>query len=198
MVDNDVKIYGDIISGNCLKVKYVADYLGFKYVWMPVDVVGGGARQPAMLAKNPVGQVPFIELADGRTLSQSNAIMRYLAEGSALIPDDAYSRSVMDQWLFWEQYSHETAIAVARFRVVYLGHAVADLDPALVSKGNAALDIMENHLAGNAWFAGNSITLADVALYAYTQFAEQPGFSLAGRSHITQWLAATKSGLGIS
>lgn len=193
-----MKVYGDIISGNCLKVKYVADYLGLDYEWVPVDVVGGGARELMMLSKNPAGQVPFIELDDGRTLSQSNAIMCYLAEGSALIPRDAFMRAKMDQWLFWEQYSHETAIAVARFRVVYLGQAISELDTALVTKGNAALDLMEEHLTENTWFVGESITLADVALYAYTQFAEQPGFALECRPNITQWLSATKSELGIS
>lgn len=193
-----MRVYGDLISGNCLKVKYVADYLGVDYDWVPVDVVGGGARERAMLAKNPAGQVPFIELDDGRTLSQSNAIMRYLAEGSVFIPSDTYARAKMDQWLFWEQYSHETAIAVARFRVLYLGHAVADLEPALVAKGNAALDLMENHLSEYNWFAGDDITLADVALYAYTQFAEQPGFTLDSRSSIIRWLTATKAKLGLS
>jgi len=193
-----MKVYGDIISGNCLKVKYVADYMGRDYEWVPLDVVGGEARNAAMLLKNPAGQVPFIELDDGRVLSQSNAIMRYLAEGSALIPSDAFMWAKMDQWLFWEQYSHETAIAVARFRVVYLGQAISDLDAELVVKGNAALDLMEEHLTENTWFVGESITLADVALCAYTQFAEQPGFSLESRPNITQWLSATKAELGIS
>lgn len=190
-----MKIYGDLISGNCLKVKYVCDLLALAYEWVPVNVVGGGAKTAEMLQKNPVGQVPFIALSDGRVLSQSNAIMRFLAEGSALIPSDAYARAKMDQWLFWEQYSHETAIAVARFRVLYLGHAVADLDPALVAKGNVALDLMENHLSKNNWFVGDSITLADVALYAYTQFAHEGGFALDDRPHASAWLVRVKAAL---
>ncbi len=193
-----MKIYGDLISGNCLKVKYVADYLGLEYQWVPVDVVGGGARMPQMLSKNPAGQVPFIEVADGRVLAQSNAIMRYLAAGSTLIPGDPFDQAKMDQWLFWEQYSHETAIAVARFRVLYLGQAIEDLDPALVAKGNAALDIMENHLAENVWFVGGSVTLADIALYAYTQFAEQPGFSLERRANVVCWMEKTKIALSVT
>ena len=192
-----MKIYGDLISGNCLKVKYVADFLGRPYDWVPVDVVGGGTRTKAMVAKNPVGQVPFVEFDDGRVLSQSNAIMRYLAVGSTLVPANPFDQAKMDQWLFWEQYSHETAIAVARFRVLYLGQAVSDLDPDLVAKGNAALDIMEAHLTDNEWFVGNSVTLADIALYAYTQFAEQPGFSLNSRPGVTRWLAATRTSLNI-
>lgn len=192
-----MKVYGALSSGNCLKVKYVADYLELDYDWIPVDVLGGEARKPEVLAKNPVGQVPFIETADGKVLSQSNAIMRFLAEGSSLIPTDAFTSAQMDQWMFWEQYSHETAIAVARFRVLYQGYAVSDLDPELVTKGNAALDIMEMHLMNNQWFVGDRLTLSDIALLAYTQFAEQPGFSLNSRPSITRWLVATKSELGI-
>lgn len=193
-----MKIHGDLISGNCLKVKYVADFLAVDYEWIPVDVVSGGARTPEMLSLNPVGQVPFVELADGRILSQSNAIMRYLAAGSDLIPKGSFDHAKMDQWLFWEQYSHETAIAVARFRVVYMGQAVTELDTALVAKGNAALDVMEQHLSENDWFVEDSITLADIALFAYTQFAEQPGFSLADRPHTRRWLAKTKMLLGVA
>lgn len=192
-----MKVYGDLISGNCLKVKYVADFLGLNYDWIPVDVVGGGAKQPEMLSKNPAGQVPFIEMKDGRVLSQSNAIMRYLAEGSSLIPADPFTRAQMDQWLFWEQYSHETAIAVARFRVLYLGQAISDLDPVLVNKGSAALDIIESHLSDRRWFVGDALSLADVALFAYTQFAEQPGFSFENRPNTRHWLAEAKSQLSI-
>lgn len=193
-----MKIYGDLISGNCLKVKYAADFLALDYEWVPIDVVGGGACAPEMLALNPAGQVPFVELADSRVLSQSNAIMRYLAAGSDLVPEDPFDQAKMDQWLFWEQYSHETAIAVARFRVVFLGQAVKDLDTALVAKGYAALDVMEQHLLDNRWFVGSNITLADIALFAYTQFAEQPGFSLASRPNITRWLAKVKTLLGVA
>ena len=191
-----MKIYGDLISGNCLKVKYVADLLAIDYQWIPVDVVDGGARTPTMLALNPVGQVPFIELANSQILSQSNAIMRYLAADSVLIPKDSFDQAKMDQWLFWEQYSHETAIAVARYRVVFLGQAIADLDKELVEKGNAALDVMEQHLLESGWFVGDSITIADIGLYAYTQFAEQPGFSLSGRPNVSSWMAKVKTLLG--
>lgn len=190
-----MKIYGEEISGNCLKVKYVSDYLGLQYQWIEVDIVEGGARTPEMLAKNPAGQVPFIERSDGRILTQSNAIMGYLADGSDLIPRDDFERAQMYQWMFWEQYSHETAIAVARFRVVYQGQAVEELDPLLVQKGNAALDLMERHLGDRDWFIGEHLSLADIALVAYTQFAEQPGFSLADRPEISQWLSRTKAAI---
>jgi len=190
-----MKIYGDMVSGNCLKVKYVCDLLSIAYTWIDVDVVSGGARAAETISKNPVGQVPFIELDDGRVLSQSNAIMRYLAEGSYLIPVDAYERALMDQWMFWEQYSHETAIAVARFQVKLVGKLVSELDPALVKKGNAALDLMEEHLSKNSWFVGDRLSLADIALFAYTQFAEEGGFSLDGFSNIQNWLGCVKSKL---
>jgi glutathione S-transferase len=182
-------IYGDTISGNCLKIKYVADILGLKYRWVDVDVVAGETQTPELLALNPVGQVPIIQLEDGRVLAQSNAIMRYLSEGSSLIPADAWQRAKMDEWLFWEQYSHETSIAVTRFRVVFKGQALADRDPVLVQKGETALDLMEAHLRDNKWFVGDALSLADLALYAYTQFAPDAGFGLAGRPSVARWLA---------
>ncbi len=192
-----MKIYGDEISGNCLKVKYVADYLGKPYEWVAVDVVAGGARLPHMLAKNPAGQVPFVEFDNDRRLAQSNAIMLYLAEGSSLIPRDAFERAKMYEWMFWEQYSHETAIAVARFRVIFEGQPVEDLDPALVAKGNVALDLMERHLANKTWFVGEALSLADIALVAYTQFAHEPGFSLEHRPGIAQWVVRVRRELGV-
>lgn len=190
-----MKIYGEEISGNCLKVKYVADYLGFKYEWVDVDIVAGGSRTAEMLAKNPAGQVPFVELDDGSVLSQSNAIIQYLADGSELLPADSFHRAKMNEWMFWEQYSHETAIAVARFRVIYQGQAVEDLDPKLVAKGNAALDLMEKHLNRNDWFVGENLSLADVALVAYTQFAHQPGFTFDTRPNVAAWVSRVKRAL---
>lgn len=190
-----MKIYGEAISGNCLKVRYVADYLAIPYTWIDVDIVNGGAKAAEMLAKNPAGQVPFVEFEDGRTLAQSNAIMVHLATDSAMIPSDPFDKAKMFEWMFWEQYSHETAIAVARFRVVYQGQAVSDLDPDLVAKGNAALDLMEQHLQGRDWFVGSRLSLADIALYAYTQFAEQPGFRLDTRPDVSAWLVRVKAAL---
>src|SRR5215218_4545069 len=122
-------IYGDSISGNCLKVKWTADHLGLAYDWIETDVLKGGSRTPEFLAMNPAGQVPAVILDDGRALAQSNAIILHLAEGSALIPSDAYQRAKMLEWMFWEQYSHEPYIAVARFQMAYLGKAASELDP---------------------------------------------------------------------
>lgn len=193
-----MKIYGQEISGNCLKVKYVSDYLKLPYEWIEIDIVGGGSRTPEMLRKNPAGQVPFIELDDGSVISQSNAIMLHLARGSDLIPSDALELAKMFEWMFWEQYSHETAIAVARFRVVYQRQSIEELDPALVAKGDAALDLMEKHLMGRSFFVGDRLSLADVALIAYTQFADQPGFDLSKRPNVMAWLSRVKSALTVS
>jgi len=191
-------LYGDKISGNCLKTRYVADHLGQTYQWVDVSVLGGEARTAEFLRINPYGQVPALKAADGRTLAQSNAIMRYLAEGSTLIPASRWLRAKMDEWLFWEQYSHETSIAVTRFHVVCQGRAIADRDPVLVAKGEAALDRMEAHLKNHGWFVGSTITLADIALYAYTQFAPDAGFDLTERPATTRWLAKTAATLGLA
>ena len=141
-----MRIYGDSISGNCLKVKWVADVLGVPYAWIEVDILKGESRTPRFLAMNPAGQVPVVVLDDGRVLSQSNAIILHLAEGSALIPRDAYERARMFEWMFWEQYSHEPYVAVARFQVRYMGKPVSELETRLVERGNAALQRLEDGL----------------------------------------------------
>ena len=190
-----MKVYGDIRSGNCLKVKYVADKLGIAYKWQEVDVLSGYTRTEEFLAINPAGQIPAVDFGEGRILAQSNAIMRYLAKGSALIPTDTWLQAQMDQWLFWEQYSHEPTIAVARF-IRAIKNLPPDQVPAgLMDRGNAALDVMEKHLEGRDWFVGDICTLADIALLAYTQFAEEGGFSLENRPNICSWIARVRSEL---
>lgn len=192
-------IYGDRISGNCLKVKWVAERVGRPYRWVDVDVVKGGAKSPDFLAVSPAGQVPAVVLEDGRVLSQSNAIMLHLAEESDLIPADAYDRAVMFQWLFWEQYSHEPVIAVRRFLKHYLGKSDAEIDPALMVKGTAVLKLMDERLEANGgWFAGSDLSLADVALVAYTRFAHEGGFDLAGYPAVKDWVTAVEMTLPIT
>ncbi|MCJ9428622.1 glutathione S-transferase family protein [Kordiimonas marina] len=193
-----MKIYGDMISGNCLKVKYTADLLGIPYEWVEADVLKGDSRTPDYLAKNPQGQVPMIELDDGRTLAQSNAIIRYLARGSRLLPDDAFAAAKVDEWLFWEQYSHEPYIAVCRFHHKYLGKPFNELDGWRVERGNAALDLMEDALEGKDWLTDSGFTLADIALLAYTQFAHEGGFSLEGRANVKAWVDRCHAEIGIS
>lgn len=191
-------IYGDRISGNCLKVMWVAERLGLPYRWMDIDVVKGEAKAPEFLTINPAGQVPAVVLSDGRVLSQSNAIMLHLAEGSDLIPVDAYDRAVMFQWLCWEQYSHEPAIAVRRFHKHYLGKSDAEIDPALMLKGGAALTLMDARLEANeGWFAGAGISLADVALVAYTRVAHEGGFDLSEYPAVKSWVRCVEAALPI-
>ncbi|MFI4974743.1 MAG: glutathione S-transferase family protein [Caulobacterales bacterium] len=192
-----ITIWGDRISGNCLKVKWVAERTGIPFTWHDVDVVKGETRTPEFLAMNPAGQVPTIRLEDGRTLAQSNAIMLHLAEGSDLIPADPYERARMFEWLFWEQYSHEPTIAVARFQVRYLGKSVADLDPKLVERGAAALARMEAGLRGRDFLVGGALSLADIALVAYTRMAHDGGFNLAHYPAVKAWVARVEAALPI-
>jgi glutathione S-transferase len=192
-----MKIHGDSISGNCLKVKWVCDRLALPYTWIAVDVLKGEARTPQFLALNSAGQVPMVEFDDGRTLAQSNAIIRYLARGSALIPADAFAAAKMDEWLFWEQYSHEPYIAVCRFHMRYLGKAVSELDPDRVQRGYAALEHMEQHLAGMRFLVGKAFSLADVALLAYTRLAHEGGFDLARYPSVPRWIADGEAELGL-
>jgi glutathione S-transferase len=192
-------IYGDKISGNCLKVKWVAERLGLPFDWVDIDVLKGQAKSREFLAVSPAGQVPAVVLEDGRVLSQSNAIMLHLAEGTDLIPIDAYDRAVMFQWLFWEQYTHEPAIAVRRFHKHYLGKSDAEIDPALMIKGEAALALMNSRLEANGgWFAGVAISLADVALVAYTRFAHEGGFDLGAFPAVATWVMRVEQALPIA
>ena len=192
-----MNIYGDLNSGNCLKVKWVCDTLGLKYRWIHIDTLKGESRTAKFLEMNPAGQVPVVAWDDGRVLAQSNAIIRYLAVGGDLIPCDAYQAARMDEWLFWEQYSHEPFIAVCRFQVVYLGKPVAGLDPALVKRGHAALARMEGQLAGTRYLIGDSFTLADVALLAYTRVAQDGGFQLGDYGAVSRWIGDCEAALGL-
>lgn len=193
-----MKIYGDTNSGNCLKVKWVCDYLALPYRWIDVDTMKGETRTPEFLKRNSAGQVPTIELDDGRTLAQSNAIIRYLARGSDLIPADAFAQARMDEWLFWEQYSHEPYIAVCRFQMVYLGKPASELDPEKVKRGYAALDRMEPHLADSRFLAGETVSLADVALLAYTRLAHQGGFDLGKYPNLRRWIGDAERALKLA
>jgi len=183
-----MKIFGDSNSGNCLKVKWVCDHLGLAYGWVEVDTMRGGSRTPEFLELNPFGQVPAVDFEDGRRLAQSNAIIRYLARDSVLVPKDAFAAAQMDSWLFWEQNSHEPYVAVCRFQMVYLGKAAAELDPNLVKRGYVALDHLEQQFARTRFLVGESFTLADVALLAYTRVAHEGGFDLARYAGIRRWI----------
>jgi glutathione S-transferase len=192
-----ITIYGDPISGNCLKVKWTAERLGVAFTWVDVDITKGESRTPAFLAMNPAGQVPTVVLADGRPLAQSNAILLHLAEGSALIPTDGYERARMLEWLFWEQYSHEPSVAVARFQMKYLGKRRDELDPKLLARGEAALRRLDEGLAGRKYLAGDALSLADIALVAYTRMAHDGGFTLADYPAVEAWVERLETQLPI-
>jgi glutathione S-transferase len=151
-------LYGDSISGNCQKPRWTADYLDIDHDWIEIDILNGGTQSEEFLALNPVGQVPLARWPDGRALPQSNAIMLYLAEGSDLIPSDSFQRAQMNSWLFWEQYSHETAIAVRRFKKHYLKWPDSEIDPDLMAKGRRALGVMEMQLNNTDWLVGDTLS----------------------------------------
>jgi glutathione S-transferase len=196
--DMTLLIYGDRVSGNCLKVKWTAEKLGVAYRWIQTEVRGGETHTPEFLAINPSGQVPAVVLEDGRPLAESNAIILHLAEGSALIPKDAYARARMLEWLFWEQYSHEPYVAVARRIRFVEGRPADQVDPKLMARGAAALARMEKQLAVTPFLAGEALSLADVALVAYTRMAHQGGFDLAAYPAVQAWIGRVEMELGIA
>jgi glutathione S-transferase len=190
-------VYGDSISGNCLKVKFVADRLGIPHDWVEISVLNQETRTPEFLAMNPAGQVPVARFADDRILAQSNAIMLYLADGSDLIPVDAFERAQMFQWLFWEQYSHETAIAVLRFQKFYLKKSDSEIDPNLRPRCLRVLSLMDEHLEGREFFVGERLSLADIALVAYTRFSHQADIDLKQYSNVAAWVRRVEDELKI-
>jgi glutathione S-transferase len=192
-----ITVFGDSISGNCLKVKWTLDRLAIPYEWRETSVLAGDTRTPAFLRLNAAGQAPVVVLEDGRSLAQSNAILVHFAEGSDLIPADPYLRAKMFEWLFWEQYSHEPYIAVRRFQLAYAGKRPEELDPRLFERGSAALQRMDEALAGRAYLVGEALSLADIALVAYTRFADQGGFDLGLYPNVARWVARIDAELGI-
>ncbi|HEU0155054.1 MAG TPA: glutathione S-transferase family protein [Stellaceae bacterium] len=188
-----ITLYQQHDSGNCYKVRLALAHLGRPYRTVAVSSLDGATRRPEFLAKNPIGRVPAVQLEDGRFLAESNAILLYFGEGSALVPADAYDRAKLYEWLFFEQYSHEPAIAVRRALRVYpqrQGEATPERMAQLLGKGNEALMVMERRLADADWLAGTAFSLADISLYAYThQAPEDGGFDLAPYPGIRRWLA---------
>lgn len=183
-------IYGDIQSGNCYKVKLLAEQLGLPHAWKHVDILAGETRTAEFLARNPNGKIPVLEEPDGFRLAESNAILCYLAEGSVFLPQDRRERALVMQWLFFEQYSHEPYVAVARFIIKYLGRP-AEREKGLAAKqagGVKALAVLEQQLAHSPFLAGSRYTIADIALYAYTHVAHEGGFDLAPYPAIQAWL----------
>jgi len=187
-------VYGMADSGNCYKVKLALEQLGLPYRWVEVSTVRGETRTPAFLARNPNGQVPTLELEDGSLLAESGAILHYLADGTPLLPGDRLPRARVLQWMFFEQYSHEPCIAVARAILRYLppdSPRRAEL-PRLHERGRKALAVMEQHLAREPFFAAGRYSIADIALYAYSHCAAEGGFDLANYPSVRAWLARVK------
>ena len=190
-----MRLYDYPASGNGSKVRLRVAELGLPCEFVPVDILAGEARTPEFLARNPNGRVPLLELDDGSFLAESNAILFHLAEGTPLLPGDALERARVLQWLFFEQYSHEPHIATSRFwrRHVELGawhHArLAEKREA----GEAALRVMEGHLAERTFFVGERQSIADIALYAYTHVAPEGGFPLEPWPAIRAWLARVEA-----
>ena len=186
-----LRVYGDMASGNCYKIALLLSHLDMPYEWQHIDIMKGESRTPTFLARNPNGRVPTLELPDGRCLAESNAILNFLASGTALLPDDPWLRALVLQWQFFEQYSHEPYIATARYIAVYLGLPEARRAEYQGKQkgGHAALQVMESHLASHDYFVGERFTIADISLYGYTHVAEEGGFSLAKYPAVNRWLA---------
>ena len=183
-------------SGNCYKVRLALTQLKIAFQLIEIDILKGESHTPEFLAKNPNGQVPLLEVAPGRYLAESNAILWYIAGGSALAPEDRIDRAEAMQWMFFEQHSLEPNIGAAYFWLTLIKggrdlqqHAFEDW----MEEGHRALGVMEKHLATHDFFAADRYTIADIALYAYTHVAEEGGFALAAFSHIRRWLERVRA-----
>ena len=185
-----MNLYGDSRSGNCYKIKLLASLLEIRLVWIGVDILAGETRHEDFLGRNPNGKIPLLELDDGRCLSESNAILHYLAEGSGWLPTDRYEHARVLQWQNFEQYSHEPYIAVARFIALYQG-LPEERRSEYESKregGYKALSVMEHQLDATPFLMGELPTIADISLYAYTHVAHEGGFELQDFPAIRAWL----------
>jgi glutathione S-transferase len=184
-------LYDYLDSGNGYKIRLLMSQLGLAYRWIELDIMEGATRTPEFLAKNPNGRIPTLELDEGPCLAESNAILWYLAEGSAFIPTGRLARAQVLQWMFFEQYSHEPYVATPRFILKHLpadSPRLAEL-PDRLNRGRAALGVMNTHLKANAYFAGGRYSIADIALYAYTHVAHEARLDLAPYPEVRAWLA---------
>jgi glutathione S-transferase len=185
-----MKVYGDIQSGNCYKVKLLMSILSIEHEWIHVDILANETSNTAFLKKNPNGKIPLLELEDDNCLSESNAILNYLAWGTSLLGTSRFEIAKVQQWQFFEQYSHEPYIAVARYIAKYLGlpeSRRADYD-AKQTGGHKALKVMEEQLSKTPYLVGDGLTIADISLYGYSHVAHEGGFELTAYPSIKQWL----------
>ena len=184
------RVYGDSQSGNCYKIKLLMAHLDIAHEWVEMDILQGETQTASFLAKNPNGKIPILELPSGQCLSESNAILNYLADGTDHLPQDRWLRANVLKWQFFEQYSHEPYIAVARFIAKYLG-LPEDRRQEFEHKktgGYKALRVMESVLEKQAFLVGAAITIADISLYAYTHVAHEGDFDLTNYPAIQAWL----------
>ena len=190
-----ITVYGYSPSGNCHKLRMVLSHLGKDFRWVETDSAHGATRTPEYLAMNPNGRVPMIRLDDGRSMVESNAILCWLAEGTRYFGGDAWQRAQTLAWMFFEQYSHEPYVAVARFICGWTSidsPRRADL-PKLRERGHQALAVMEKHLAAKPWFSGDEYGIADIALFAYTYCAGDGGFELSAYPALQGWLERVRA-----
>lgn len=185
------RIYGDSQSGNCYKIKLLMNHLAIDHEWIEVNILKGETKTAEFLVKNPNGKIPVLELASGECLCESNAILNYLAQGTGYLPEKPCLRANVLQWQFFEQYSHEPYIAVARFIAKYLGlpeERKLEFEAKKVG-GYQALAVMEKQLSKTEFFVNDVLTIADISLYAYTHVADEGGFELSAYPYIELWLS---------
>lgn len=184
------RVYGDLLSGNCYKIKLLLQFLDIAHEWVHVDILAGETQTIEFEAMNKNAKIPVLQISESEYLTESNAILNFLAEGSSFLPASGIGRAKVLQWQFFEQYSHEPYIAVARYINKYLG-LPAERKEEYASKqegGHKALSVMENQLSQSDFLVGNTPTIADISLYAYTQVANEGGFDLDQYPNIRNWL----------
>ena len=184
-------LYDYLESGNGYKVRMLLRLLGIPFERVEMDIWAGATRTQTFLARNPNGRIPTLALEDGTHLAESNAILAYLADGTPYWPSDRLARAQVLQWMFFEQYSHEPYVAVSRSLLLHQPETperAAKLE-ALKPRGIDALNVLEGHLAGRRWLVGDTATIADIALFAYTHVAGEGGFDLGPFAEITAWIA---------
>ena len=186
-----LRLYDNHLSGNGYKVRLLLAYLGQAYERVEIDILKGETRTPEFLYRNRNGRIPVLEFEDGTCLTESNAILFYVAEGSPFLQSEPLARAITLQWMFFEQYSHEPHIAVARHWIQHV-EMTEEQRARLPEKregGNAELTVMEGHLQDVDWFGGQAMSIADIALYAYTHVAHEGGFDLERYLAVRDWLA---------
>jgi glutathione S-transferase len=193
-----MKIFGDHRSGNCDKVRFTVDHLQLPHEWVEIDSVRGGTTTPEFLAMNAQGQVPVVLLPDGRTLAQSNAIVRFMSDGSPLLPADRWKKAKIDEWMFWEANNHEFFVAGCISHMTYMAKSRDTRDPMRVQRGERALDIMESHLLSADWMVADELTAADISLLAYTRQAHLGGFDMTTRPRVRSWVVRCEAALGLT